>query len=178
MTMSSLFVFVLASLSQTAASRVEVVVSPTIESGAVDGRILLLFSSRDDSEPRFHVVSRSEPQPFFGIDVEGLLPGNPAIFDDSVLGYPVESLRELPPGEYSVQAVLNRYTMFHREDGHVVELHMDQWEGQEWNKSPGNLFSLPRKVRIDPRGGIDVRLELTEKIPPVTPPADTGGGRR
>src|SRR3990172_9345260 len=104
MTIPSLLFFALASLSQAAASRVEVVVSPTIESGAVDGRILLLFSSRDDSEPRFHVVSRSEPQPFFGIDVEGLLPGSSAIFDDTVLGYPVESLGELPPGEYNVQA--------------------------------------------------------------------------
>jgi hypothetical protein len=99
-----------------------------MESGAVDGRILLLFSSRDDAEPRFHVVNRNAPQPFFGIDVEGLVPGSPAIFDDSVLGYPVESLRELPPGEYNVQAVLNRYTTFHREDGHVVKLHMDQWD--------------------------------------------------
>jgi hypothetical protein len=139
----------------------------------VDGRILLLFSSRDGGEPRFHVVNRNAPQPFFGIDVEGLMPGSPAVFDGSVLGYPVESLRDLPPGEYTVQAVLNRYTTFHREDGHVVKLHMDQWEGQAWNRSPGNLFSQPRKVRIDPQGGIDVRLELTEKIPAIAPPEDT-----
>jgi hypothetical protein len=173
MTTASVLAFVLGSLTQPTASRVEIVVSPAIESGAVDGRILLLFSSRDDAEPRFHVVNRGAPEPFFGIDVEGLLPGTTAIFDDSVLGYPVESLRELPPGEYNVQAVLNRYTTFHREDGHVVKLHMDQWEGQEWNKSPGNLFSVPRKVRVDAEGTLDVRLELTEKIAGIPPPEDT-----
>jgi hypothetical protein len=173
MTILSVLPFVLASISQTAVNRVEIVVSPAIESAAVDGRVLLLFSSRDDAEPRLHVVSRTMPQPFFGIDVEGLLPGDAAVFDDSVLGYPIESLRDLPPGEYNVQAVLNRYTTFHREDGHVVKLHMDQWEGQEWNKSEGNLFSVPRKVRIDPAGGDHLRLELTEKMPAIPPPEDT-----
>jgi hypothetical protein len=173
MTLPFLLFIQLASSSQTVPSRVEVVVSPALESFAVDGRLLLLFSSRGDSEPRFHVVNRSAPQPFFGIDVEGLVPRESAVFDDSVLGYPVESLRDLPPGEYSVQAVLNRYTTFRRADGHVVKLHMDQWEGQQWNKSPGNLFSVPRKVRVDPGGGITVRLELTERIPEISPPEDT-----
>jgi hypothetical protein len=159
--------------SQTPAFRVEVVVPPASESEPIDGRVLLLFSSRDDSEPRFHVVSRSAPQPFFGIDVEGLPPGEAAVFDESALGYPLESLRELPPGEYNVQAVLNRYTTFHRADGHVVKLHMDRWEGQQWERSPGNLYSVPRKARIHPEGGLDLRLELSERIPAIAPPRDT-----
>ena len=40
-------------------------------------------------------------------------------------------------------AVLNRYETFHRSDGHVIKLHMDQGEGQHWNTAPGNLYNKP-----------------------------------
>ncbi len=151
----------------------EVVLDPAIESEPVDGRILLLFSTRDDNEPRFHVVNRGAPQPFFGIDVEALAPGDGAVFDETVLGYPLESLRDVPTDDYYVQAMLNRYTTFHRSDGHVVKLHMDQWEGQKWNRSPGNLYSRPEKIHFDPTKRTTFRIELTEKVPPIEPPEDT-----
>lgn len=153
--------------------RFEVYVSPSVEAEPLDGRMLLLLSQRGDSEPRFHVVSRRAPEPLFGVDVEGLAPGEAAVVDGSTLGYPIERLGEVPPGEYYVQAVLNRYTTFHRADGHVVKLHMDQWEGQRWNRSPGNLYSVPDKLSIDPATPETFRIELTEKIPPISPPEDT-----
>lgn len=90
-----------------------------------------------------------------------------------MLGYPLQSLREIPAGEYYVQALLNRYQTFHRADGHVVKLHMDQWEGQKWNRSPGNLYSVPEKMTIDPARPETYRFELTEKISPIDPPDDT-----
>ena len=151
----------------------EVVLDPSIESEPVDGRILLLLSTRGDDEPRFHVVNRRTPQPFFGIDVEALAPGDKAVFDETVLGYPLESLRDVPADDYYVQAMLNRYTTFHRSDGHVVKLHMDQWEGQKWNRSPGNLYSRSEKIHLDPAKRTTFRIELTEKIPPIEPPEDT-----
>ena len=151
----------------------EVVLDPKIETEPVDGRILLLLSTRGDDEPRFHVVNRGAPQPFFGIDVEALAPGDGVVFDETVLGYPLESLRDVPADDYYVQAVLNRYTTFHRSDGHVVKLHMDQWEGQKWNRSPGNLYSRPEKIHLDQALRTTFRIELTEKIPPIEPPEDT-----
>ena len=54
------------------------------------------------------------------------------------------------PGEYTVQAVLNKYETFHRSDGKTVKLHPDMGEGQHWNISPGNLYSKPKKVTIGP----------------------------
>ena len=54
------------------------------------------------------------------------------------------------PGKYWVQAVLHKYETFHRADGHTVKLPMDRGEGQQWNKAPGNLYSTPREVTIDP----------------------------
>src|SRR5438876_5180541 len=46
-------------------------------------------------------------------------------------GAPVHSLRDIPAGDYFLQAILNIYTEFHRADGHRVWLHMDQWERSE-----------------------------------------------
>ena len=168
-----LFLVAFFSNGAEAGLRFEVSFPESLEAEPLDGRILLLFSTEGDDEPRFHVVSRRNPQPFFGIDVEGLRPGESAIFDETVLGYPTESLSELPPGEYTIQAVLHRYTTFHREDGHTVKLPMDHWEGQKWNRSPGNLYSKPEKRSIDPANPRTFRVQLTEKIPPIEPPEDT-----
>ena len=57
------------------------------------------------------------------------------------LGTPVASLNDLPPGDYFVQGFVNVYSEFKRADGHAVWMHDDQWEGQHWNSSPGNLYS-------------------------------------
>ena len=53
-------------------------------------------------------------------------------------------------GDYTVQAVLNRYETFHRADGSVVTLAPDKGEGQDWTKKPGNLYSTPVRLHIDP----------------------------
>ncbi|MCA9517109.1 MAG: hypothetical protein KC635_19335, partial [Myxococcales bacterium] len=71
------------------------------------------------------------------------------------------------------QAVLHRYETFHLASGHVVKLPMDRGEGQQWNRAPGNLYCVPRKVRLDPRASSRLDLVLTEVIPPVDLPRDT-----
>jgi hypothetical protein len=50
---------------------------------------------------------------------------------------------------------------------------MDQWEGQSWRRSPGNMYSEPVRVRIDPAEGGTVRLVCDQVIPPIEQPADT-----
>jgi hypothetical protein len=111
--------------------------------------------------------------PLFGVNVESLKPGAAAEIDGTVFGHPVASLNDIPPGEYLVQAFVNLYTKFVRADGHTVWLHMDQWEGQNWRRSPGNLFSTPRKVRIDPKAGSDIDLVCDQVIPPIPDQPDT-----
>ena len=37
-----------------------------------------------------------------------------------------------------------------RSDGHTVKLPPDRGEGQQWSSAPGNLYSAPVKMRIDP----------------------------
>jgi len=72
-----------------------------------------------------------------------------------------------------VQAMLETYTQFTRSDGHVIWAHNDQWEGQRFNMSPGNLLSEIQRVHWDPQSGAPLALKLTKVIPPVTVPADT-----
>ena len=140
--------------------------------GPITGRMLLMFSHTNDPEVRLQVGWVNSP-PVFGMDVSGLRAGKVVVFDASVPGYPLGSLKELPPGDYFVQALLNVYTEFHRADGHVIWAHMDQWEGQNFNLSPGNLFSVPQKVHLSDRGHEKLEIHLTQMIPPIQVPADT-----
>lgn len=165
----------LGSVTAGAASpRVEVSFPAALAAEAADGRLLLLLSTDDSAEPRFQVSDTSlRTQQVFGIDVDGWKPGTTAAFDASVLGYPLDSLAQVPKGTYTVQALLHRYETFRRSDGHVVRLPMDRGEGQQWNRAPGNLYSTPRKVDFDPAAAEPLRVELDRVIPPIEPPADT-----
>ena len=81
------------------------------------------------------------------------------VIDDQVLGSPVENMRDIPAGEYFVQALFNVYTRFQRSDGKVVWMHQDQWEGQNWKRSPGNIYSEVMKLTIDPAKGWDDKFD-------------------
>lgn len=139
----------------------------------LDGRILLMLSIDDSREPRFQISDGPGTQLVFGIDVDGLEPGREAVIDGGVFGYPLDSLSQIPAGEYRIQALLHVYETFHRADGHTVKLPMDRGEGQQWNRAPGNLYSTPVKMRIDPRKKETISIVLDNKIPPIPDPPDT-----
>jgi hypothetical protein len=139
----------------------------------LDGRLLLLISNDASQEPRFQIGEGPKTQLVFGIDVDGLKAGEPATIDASVLGYPRDSIQEVPAGSYTVQAVLHRYETFHRADGHTVKLPMDRGEGQQWNRAPGNLYSTPRTLAIDPASTGSVEITLDKVIPPIPDPPAT-----
>ncbi len=139
----------------------------------LDGRMLLMISTDDRREPRFQIhYMNQKTQLIFGIDVEKLKPGELAIFDESDFGYPVKSLSEIPPGKYTIQALLHKYETFHRSDGNTLKLPMDRGEGQQWNRAPGNLYSTPKKVQIDPGKSEMLEIILDNEIPPI-PEAET-----
>ncbi len=138
----------------------------------LDGRLLLLLSTNPDAEPRMQIDDTPRSQLVFGVTVDGWQPGQPQAVDSGAWGYPIRSLKDVPAGEYFVQAVLNKYETFHRSDGKTIKMHMDQGEGQHWNISPGNLYSRPQKVKLMP-GGAPIPVVLTEVIPPIAPKPDT-----
>ena len=91
---------------------------------AITGRVYLIISRDNSRELRFQ-TRRSRSSPFFGVDVENLQPGELAIIDKSVLGFPLNSIADIPAGEYFVQGFVNIYTKFERSDGFTFWLHND-----------------------------------------------------
>ena len=170
--MGSVALLLLAAGAQ-AAEKFEISFPTAVHAGAITGRGFVVITKTDTPEPRLVAGSWGDSGPLFGVDVAALAPGQAAVIDESTFGSPVHRLRDIPAGDYYVQAILNIYTEFHRADGHTVWLHMDQWEGQHFNRSPGNLYSEVQKVHLDPATGYDIKLSLTKVIPPVEVPPDT-----
>ena len=154
-------------LSAHAAPRFSVTFPPGISDTALSGRLLLVLSQNPEGEPRDHVAWDGDAVPFFGMDVEDWRPGRKLVFDAKTAGFPLRSLDDLPAGEYRVQAVLNRYEKFTRSDGWTLLLPPDRGEGQAWRQKPGNLYSTPVTVRVEPRRRGRVDLALDQVMPPV-----------
>jgi Putative esterase len=151
--------------------RVEVSFAAAARGEAVTGMVYLAIS-RDNRTPP---IQQTDPTgvPLFSKYVEQLQPGTAVTFTAEDRGHPVASLRDIPAGDYWVQPFVNVYTRFARADGHTVWMHMDQWEGQNWKRSPGNLYGDPVRLHIDPASPAPIRLVADKIIPPITPPADT-----
>jgi len=140
----------------------------------LDGRLLIMLSKNDKTEPRFQIADGPESQLVFGLDVEEWEAGKPIIADGSnAFGYPVESLSAVPAGDYFVQVLFHRYETFKKADGHIVKLPMDRGEGQQWNLAPGNLYSTPQKINFNPNTARIISLSLDKIIPPIKEPEDT-----
>jgi Putative esterase len=157
--------------------RFEISFAGSVRNESTTGRMFVAISPTLDPEPRIAAYNsarrRDARVPFFAVDIDQLKPGQPAIIDSSSIGFPYMSLNQLPASDYYVQGVLNVYTQFHRADGHVIWAHMDQWEGQRWGFSPGNLLSEPQKVHLDPAHPLIVKILLTKFIPPIEVDPDT-----
>jgi len=153
--------------------RFDVSFPASVSKDDLDGRLLLLISTNNEQEPRFQISEDLTTQQVFGIDVDGWKPDETKTVDNNAFGYPVRSLSQVKPGEYWVQALLHRYDTFKRADGHTVKLPMDRGEGQQWSRAPGNLYSVPQKIRIDDNQRLGIVIKLDKKIPAIEPPKDT-----
>jgi hypothetical protein len=178
---------VIAAPIQAAPVRVEVTLDKAARREPVTGRIFFLISRIEGREPRltmpytfaYYFNAPSLPYaPLWGRDVESMAPGDTAVIDDTASGYPFHSIRDIPAGDFNVQAVLHVYERFPRADGHVIWAPMDDWEGQQFHLSPGNLVSEPVKLHLDPQKGFVIKLALTRTIPPIESPPDTKWIRR
>jgi hypothetical protein len=156
--------------SGRAHTRFEIRVPRSVRSEPLTGRVYIIIGTDSTREPRT-LVSRVGA-PLFGRDVERLAPDAPAVIDGTTLGTPVFDMADIPAGDYWIQPFVNVYSEFRRADGHVVWMHDDQWEGQNWPRSPGNIYGTPRKVHFDPKGTTVVRLVADKVIPPIAVAAD------
>ena len=151
----------------------------SVVSKPATGRVYVIITRSDESEPRYQIDTTGVP--FFGKDVSGVRPGHSVTMRDGcgVYGYPLTKLKEIPAGDFYVQAFFNVYTEFDRSDGSRVWLHMPGGDGQDPFSSPGNLYSKVIKVHLDPAKGKAVRLvldQVNEPLDPVPPGGTTQQG--
>jgi hypothetical protein len=156
---------------QPSGPRAEISFAASARQAPVTGMVYLAISRDNQRTP----IEEASPTgvPLFSHAVEKLAPGTAVTLTAADRGYPVASLRDIPAGDYWVQPFVNVYTRFPRADGHTVWMHMDQWEGQDWKRSPGNLYGDPVRLHIDPASNAPLHLVADKVIPPVDVPPDT-----
>ncbi|WP_194972835.1 hypothetical protein [Aquiflexum lacus] len=150
---------------------VRVTVSEELTNDLKDGRLLLLFHHNDKAEPRFAVSDDINSAQVIGMDFEDYQSGQALSFNLNEFGYPIENYQNIPEGEYWVQAYIVKHEIFNRSDGHTIKMPMDQWEGRQWNRTPGNIYSKPQKIKWDGKTALDLIIDQVN--PPVTEPEDT-----
>ncbi|MDB5349097.1 MAG: putative esterase [Planctomycetota bacterium] len=121
-----------------------------------DGRLFVVLGKADGPEPRFSLGHTGlDAPPALARDVVGLDTGKVAVLDATVATFPIDSLGQLPAGDYNAQAV------FHSNP----DLNLPN--------APGDLYGPTRRLTIDPAKGGIVALELSEQVPAETMPAET-----
>jgi hypothetical protein len=143
------------------AQRIEVTVPST---APLHGHLILVFAKGGNAEPRFQLEETYKSAQAFGVDVDGLAPGQPIVVDAKTFGYPRRSLSDLDAGDYFVQAVFNVYEEFHPASGKSIWLAPDKGEGQHWEEKPGNPYNKPVKIHFDPRAQATLRITLDQTV--------------
>jgi S-formylglutathione hydrolase FrmB len=83
-----------------------VLLDPKIAKSSMSGRVFLVLSKSESKgitpEPRW-----IEPDPFFGLDVSSLKPGEPLIIDNKWQGFPIENIGKVPSGIYWASTIFD-----------------------------------------------------------------------
>src|SRR5207244_13257111 len=110
---SAAFVLFAASLGPAdSGPRFDIAFARTARAEPVTGRVYVAIT-RDLDAQRAPITQTSPTGiPLFSHAVDALQPGQSAVIDAPDFGHPVPSLRDLPAGEYWVQAFVNVYTKF------------------------------------------------------------------
>lgn len=159
--------------SPVLAETMVVTVPASTSGGPIDGRLLVILSTDNKTEPRFQVRPDYFGAQVFGIDVNALRPGQTATIGAATAGFPARELKGVPKGRYWVQAVLHRYETYRLGNGKTVKLPAPRGAGQNWRNEPGNLLSTPQLIDFDPARDGAVAISLDKVNPPIAEPADT-----
>jgi hypothetical protein len=119
------------------------------------GRLLVILGKPGSDEPRLSIGQTGKnTAPILGRDVEKLAPNSVAQLDDRSAIFPIDSLRQLRPGMYAIQALLHT-----NRDLNLAN-------------APGDLYSPVTTARLDPEAGGTIKLELSRAVPPEALPVD------
>jgi Putative esterase len=136
--------------------RFEVTVKNGLAESPIGGRLFVILARTKDPEPRLTLgrTGLDAPQ-VLARDLEAFAPGAVAVAGASAFAFPITNLSEVPAGDYFVQALFDSNADLHLPD------------------APGNLYSKPQKIHLDPAQAASWKLELTEQVPAERLPAET-----
>lgn len=137
----------------------------------INGRVFLVISRTENPIADYEASYFNAPE-YFGVDVRQWRPGQVVLVTAQTLGYPFRSLKDVPPGDYCVQAIVSLHAEYHRADGRVI-FGLDNWDGQEVTQNPGNLYSKVQKIHLGASVRSTIKLSLTEVVAPIPKPADS-----
>src|SRR5580765_8791004 len=101
---------------------------PQVHDAPIPGRAFVMVTRSIEKQPEPRLQIGRTGVPFFGRDVEQLQPEKIVSIDGSDLGTPLESINDIPAGDYYVQAVVVVYSEFRPAAGHVLWMHDDQFD--------------------------------------------------
>ncbi len=136
--------------------RFEVGLAKEVSSAPVDGRLFVVLGSTNSPEPRLAIGRTGmDSAPVLGRDVDRFAAGRTAVLDRTSALFPLRALGDLPAGDYFAQAVLatNRDLLL--------------------TDAPGNFYSAPVRVHLDPAKTRAVKLTLDRRLPEESLPPDT-----
>ena len=134
----------------------DVTLAPALGAQPQSGRLFVIISKSERGEPRQGAGRTGmDSPPTFARDVANISATSAGVIDAQCVAFPVSSLSDIEPGAYSVQAVL------------------DTNQDLKSLNAPGNLYSKPQRLNLDPRKSGVVKLQLTEQIAPEQLPAET-----
>ncbi len=148
---AALVFLLLTSIGQLASAAESVVfdvtLDPSVAQRPADGRLFVLLTKRESSEPRLG-PNWFRPEPFAGVDIKELAPGEQRAIDDSADAFP-EPLSQLAPGRYRAQALFDR-DLDHHHPG----------------RAPGNVYSNVAEIEVPETGPERYSLVLDQTIEP------------
>ena len=134
----------------------EVVLNKDLAVPAKDGRLFVILARTNDPEPGLTLGWTGLDAPeVLARDLKSIAPGAVAVADASVFAFPITNLTGVPAGDYFAQALF------------------DSNADLRLATAPGNLYSKPQKIHLDPAQGGSWKLELTDQIPAEQLPAET-----
>ena len=151
----------------------ELNVPKALSAEKLDGRAMVLLSTDPSAEPRFQVNFTQTSQILIATTADQIAPGQAIRIGKTADAWPVDSIAALKPGDYFVQGLIHKYETFKLADGRVLKLPPDRGEGQHWNQAPGNFYSKPVKIHIDPAKNDTIRITLDQQIAPIAPKPDS-----
>lgn len=137
----------IAPAQQASSLAFEVTLDPKVSAAPCTGRLHVVLTATKDREARLG-INWFKPEPAFAIDVKEWKPGTTRMLTNDAVGYPV-TLDKLEKKTYSIQAVLD----------------VDKGWSRHYGTSPGNYYSKPVSMSLDPAMSGTVKLTLDQVVP-------------